>query len=128
MPLRWSLGVLAMFALFHLLVDLMWFKMHNDSASGRQPSTDTGLGARVLVPTAAAVIALVTGIGKDITLTERVGVVAVAASILIGVVSVSLQGTRIDRKDDRVMRVLLINIVFFAFTFGLLCLALSLAL
>jgi hypothetical protein len=127
-PLRWSLGVMAIFALFHLLLDLLWFSMHYPSTNGPQVASGTGLGERVLIPTSAAVIALVTGIGKDITLTERVGVVAIAASILIGVISVSLQGTRINRKGDRVIRVILINTVFFAFTFGLLCLALSLAL
>ena len=126
--LRWALGVMAIFALFHLALDLMWFLLHKYSTNGPQVTRGTGLGENLLIPTSAAVIALVTGVGKNITLTGRVGVVAVAASILIGVASVSLQGARINRKGDRVIRVVLINIVFFAFTFGLLCLALSLAL
>jgi hypothetical protein len=29
-PLRWSLGVMAMFVLFHLLLDLLWFWLHRD--------------------------------------------------------------------------------------------------
>lgn len=127
-PLRWSLGVMAIFVLFHLLVDLLWFLLHKDSTNEAQLTRGSGLGENLLIPTSAAVIALVTGIGKSITLTGRVGVVSVAASILLGIASVSLQGARINQKCDRVMRVLLINIVFFAFTFGLLCLALSLAL
>jgi len=127
-PLRWSLGVMAMFVLFHLVVDLLWFSLHRDSTNEPQAASGIGLGESLLVPTSAAVIALVTGLGKDIALTGRVGVVAVAASILIGVASVSLRGARMNRRVDVVMRVLLRNIVFFAFTFGLLCLALSLAL
>jgi hypothetical protein len=126
--LRWSLGVMAIFALLHLLLDLIWFSLHRDSTDEAPLPRGEGLGENVLIPTSAAVIALVTGIGKNITLTGRVGVVAVAASILLGIASVSLQGARINHWSDRVMRVLLINIVFFAFAFGLLCLALSLAL
>jgi hypothetical protein len=125
--LRWALGGMAMFAVFHLALSLFWFILHHGVDAQPQAATSREFTVSLLIPTAAAVIALVTGIGKHISLTQRVGVVAVAASILLGIVSASLQGSRRTSRTDRITQVLLINIIFFAFAFGLLCLAMSLA-
>jgi hypothetical protein len=128
--LRWSLVAIACFVGFSLLLDLLWYFVHSGDASPpTHAPTQTGANsaAALMIPTAAAVIAFVTGIGTNITTTTKVGVVALAAAILLGILLAGLQGANPAKRIDRVVLVVMVNLLLFAFAFGLVCLALSLA-
>lgn len=130
--LRWSLAAMAMFTFFHIFIDMVWYFVHRERPPGSRPlaapQSGSGSAASLITPTAAAVIAFVTAIGKNITTTTKVGVGSLATAILLGIALAGLQGADPLSRVARVILVVMVNALFFAFAFGLVCLGVSLIL